>query len=287
VTLALSLALGLLIGAVLGALGGGGAILTVPLLVYVLGQTAQQATASSLVIVGVTAVAGAAGHARAGNVRWGTAASFGVTGIAAAYAGTALNTRIDPHVLLIGFALVMLLAAAGMLLRSRREIRAAHPPSALQPSQEMVAAGAAGTSTAQLLLPQARPVSHIGRRPEALRVLAAGLAVGFMTGLFGVGGGFVIVPALTLAVGLPMPVAAGTSLLIIALNSGTALVARAGSAHFDWAVIVPFTGAAIAGTILGRGVAGRVPHATLNRAFAVLLMVVAVYLAIQNILALR
>jgi uncharacterized protein len=286
-TLVAALVLGLLIGAVLGALGGGGAILTVPLLVYVLGQTAQEATASSLVIVGVTAVAGAAGHARAGSVRWGTAASFGVTGIAAAYAGTALNARIDPHVLLIGFALVMILAAAGMLMKARREIRAAQEQFNPQPPKGVARPGSAGASTAQLLIPRARSVMRPGRRREALRVLAAGLTVGFLTGLFGVGGGFVIVPALTLAVGLPMPVAVGTSLLIIALNSGTALLARAGTAHFDWSLIVPFTAAAIGGTVLGRRGASRYQHATLNRAFAVLLIVVAAFLAIENILALR
>jgi hypothetical protein len=121
---------------------------------------------------------------------------------------------------------------------------------------------------------------------QLIKVVAAGLTVGFLTGLFGVGGGFVIVPALTLALGLPMSIAVGTSLLIIALNSASALAARAGSAHFDWAVIVPFTLAAMAGTVVGRRIADRLPNATLNRAFAVLLLLVAAFVGIHNAVAL-
>lgn len=242
--------LGLLIGTVLGGLGGAGAILTVPALVYLLGQGAQDATTSSLVIVGLTAVVGAADHARSGQVHWRTGISFGVAGIVAAFAGTALNRRVDEHVLLLGFSAVMILAAAGMLIRT--------------PSVAATVPLAAAT---------------------VVRVLLAGLAVGFITGFFGVGGGFVIVPALVLVLGLPIPAAVGTSLAIIAINSAASLAARAGQAHFDWALIVPFTIAAMAGSLAGKSIADRLPETALNRAFALLLFAVATYIAITSVLA--
>ncbi len=287
-SVAAALGLGLLIGAVLGALGGGGAILTVPLLVYILGQSAQDATTSSLVIVGLTAAVGTIGHARAGHVRWRTGLVFGVTGLASAYAGTALNRQIDERVLLLGFAAVMIAAAVGMLVRSGKAIG---PPEGDLPDAAVVNAhrpGVSDSGTAGVQLVAA----PVGVRPprrqtvQMIKVVAAGLTVGFLTGLFGVGGGFVIVPALTLALGLPLPIAVGTSLLIIALNSASALAARAGSAHFDWAVIAPFTLAAMAGTVAGRWIADRLPNSALNRAFAVLLLLVAAFVGGHNALAL-
>lgn len=253
-TLALTLLLGAVIGISLGALGGGGSILTVPALVYVLGESARSATTASLVIVGVTSVVGAIGHARAGHVRWRAGLTFGLVGVAASYAGTALNHHVDSNVLLLAFAGLMLVAAAAMLRRA---------PDA-EPAAE-VAAGSVGT---------------------AVKVIAAGLAVGFLTGFLGVGGGFVIVPALVMALGFPMPVAVGTSLLVIALNCAAALGARAGQGSFDWAVIIPFTAAAVVASLAGGFIAERVNARTLTRAFAALLVVVAVYTAVRSALAL-
>jgi uncharacterized membrane protein YfcA len=285
---AAALGLGLLIGAVLGALGGGGAILTVPLLVYVLGQSAQDATSSSLVIVGLTAAVGTIGHARAGHVRWRTGFVFGVAGLATAYAGTALNRQIDEHVLLLGFAAVMIAAAIGMLVRSGKATGSPDGERPDAPAVDAHRSGGPDSGTVGLQLASAPVAVRRLHTPtlQMIKVVAAGLTVGFLTGLFGVGGGFVIVPALTLALGLPMPIAVGTSLLIIALNSASALAARAGSAHFDWAVIAPFTLAAMAGTVAGRRIADRLPNSALNRAFAVLLILVAAFVGGHNALAL-
>ncbi|MGY1706190.1 sulfite exporter TauE/SafE family protein [Geodermatophilus sp. SYSU D00697] len=249
--------LGLLIGVVLGALGGGGAVLTVPALVHVLGLDAQAATTASLFIVGTSAVVAALGHARSGRVRWGVGAGFGVAGIAAGFAGTALNQRVDPDVLLLAFSGVVLLAAAAMLAQTRSPDRRPVP-----------VAGPAADAGA--------PAPPTGRS-RVVAVVGVGLVVGFLTGFFGVGGGFVIVPALTLVLRLPMGHAVGTSLVVIAVNSGAALVARAGTAHFDWAVIAPFTLAAVAGSLVGKRVADRLDPSSLTRAFAVLLVVVALY----------
>ncbi|GAA1904043.1 sulfite exporter TauE/SafE family protein [Streptantibioticus ferralitis] len=243
----LGMALGGLIGLCLGALGGGGSILTVPVLVYALGQSAQSATTGGLVVVGLTAVCSTWSHARAGNVRWGAGAAFGASGIAASYGGTALNRLVNPTVLMLCFAALMVVSAVAMFRRGR-------------------------TSA---------PVPERTRKTPVARILASGLAVGFLTGFLGVGGGFVIVPALVGALGYEMPVAVGTSLLVIAINSAVALAARAGEETLHWAVIAPLTAAAVIGSLLGRRASARVPSATLTRAFATLTVAVAGYLAVR------
>jgi len=117
-TVLLAASLGLIIGLSLGALGGGGSILTVPALVYALGETAQSATTGSLVIVGITAAAAAVGHARAGRVRWRAGLAFGAAGVAASLVGTHLNARVQPEVLLVAFAVLMLIAAGAMFAKT-------------------------------------------------------------------------------------------------------------------------------------------------------------------------
>ncbi|MGW0435685.1 sulfite exporter TauE/SafE family protein [Micromonospora sp. NPDC003197] len=257
-TLVVTLALGLVIGTVLGALGGGGAILTVPALVYLLGQPAGEATTGSLVIVGLTSAVGVLSHARSGHVRWRTGLAFGASGTLAALLGTVVNRHVAPDVLLLIFAAFMVLAATGMLLRTR-------------PGDE---AGAEQDETAAPTTPRTR----------LLPLVVAGAGVGFLTGFLGVGGGFIIVPALVLAIGLPMSAAVGTSLLVIVINSAAALLARAGTASFDWAVVAPFTLAAMVGTLGGKRIADRLPAAVATRAFAVLILVVAGYTVLHTLI---
>lgn len=250
---------GALIGLSLGALGGGGSLLAVPTLVYVLGEPARAATTESLVIVGVAALAAAVSHARAGHVRWLAGAGFGVIGGFASYAGTALNRLVDPRVQLLTFAALIVVAALALLRRGEGS------------ASEPVTASASLTS----------------RGPSGVtRVLVAAVAVGVLTGFFGVGGGFVILPALVLTLGFSLPAAVGTSLLVIAVNSGSALLARAGHESFHWAVILPFTGAAILGSLAGRRVTANVSPATLARSFAGLLLAVAAFVATQSAFAL-
>lgn len=150
-TLAVTIGLGLLIGLSLGALGGGGSILTVPALVYVLGQDARSATTSSLFIVGISALIGSLGHARSGRVRWGVGLAFGLTGIAASFAGTAVNRLVDPNVLLLAFAALVLVAAAGMFAKSR----------ATAPAKERI-----------LVAPGGSPATHPPRPSRPLRPAA-------------------------------------------------------------------------------------------------------------------
>jgi uncharacterized membrane protein YfcA len=257
--------LGFLIGLSLGAFGGGGSILAVPALVYAAGQDPKAATATSLLLVGSAALVGMGTHWRAGRVRVGTGIVFGLTGIAGSLAGSALNHHLDPNVLLLGFAGLVLVAAWRMLTGC---------PTCTNVG-ETRALTAAAPGTTLTLLRQA-----IDTRTVVV-VLLAGTAVGFLTGLFGVGGGFVIVPALALGLKLPMPQAIGTSLLVIAINSGVALTTRLATTAIDWHLTLPFTIAAIAGVLTGGKVADRLDPERSLRWFAGLLVAVAFYMAIR------
>lgn len=260
--------LGFLIGLSLGALGGGGSILAVPVLVYAAGQDPRAATATSLFLVGSAALVGMDGHRRAGRVRVGTGVSFGFAGIGGSLAGTALNRHIDPDLLLLGFAGLVLLAAWRMLTAC---------PTCTAVGEQLELARDAAAEACDIPANDPRRI---------LKVLAAGTAVGFLTGLFGVGGGFVIVPALALVMKLPMPQAIGTSLLVIAINSAVALAARLATTSIDWEVTLPFTVAAIAGVITGGKVADRIDATRSLRWFSALLVAVAAYTAVDAVTAL-
>jgi uncharacterized membrane protein YfcA len=265
-------ALGLLIGVVLGGLGGGGGVLTVPALVYLLGQSAQDATTSSVVVVGISAVAGVLARARSGSVDWRTALVFGVVGVPAAVLGALLNRHVAEPVLLLSFAATTLVAAALML---------AGPPRPGLDEDEPPRAPA----------PRDGPRSALDARPRqrarrAVPVVACGLTVGLLTGFLGVGGGFLIVPALVIALRMPMVPAIGTSLAILTINAVASFVPRVATADLDWAVLLPFTLAAVLGTILGKRVADRLSGSALRRAFAVLLILVGVAVAVESLVSL-
>ena len=259
---------GLVVGLSVGALGGGGSILAVPALVYLFGQDSRAATTTSLIIVGVTSVIGAIPHQRAGRVRIGQGIVFGLLGVVGSYAGSRLSTAVPDEVLLAGFAVLILVVAALMTRRRRQQAR--------------IAPGTA---------PVAEPPPVIVWRPHlrldwgrAGTVLGTATGVGLLTGFFGVGGGFAVVPALVLALGLSMPVAVGTSLVVIAINSATALASRFGQdVTLDWALIGGFMAAAVVGSLLGSRVVSRVSPARLSLVFTILLVVVAVYTAARSV----
>jgi hypothetical protein len=261
--------LGFLIGLSLGALGGGGSILAVPVLVYAAGQDPRAATATSLLLVGTASLVGMVTHWRAGRVRVGVGVVFGLAGIGGSLAGSALNRHIDPDLLLLGFAGLVVLAAWRMLTGC---------PTCTKVGEEQEIAATGGVATL-------RGTSIT--LATVLAVLAAGTGVGFLTGLFGVGGGFVIVPALALVLKLPMPEAIGTSLLVIAINSAVALASRLATTTIDWGVTLPFMVAAIGGVMTGGRVADRLDPERSLRWFAALLVAVAVYTATRAGLALR
>jgi uncharacterized membrane protein YfcA len=259
--------LGFVIGLALGALGGGGSIVAVPALVYVAGQEPAAATTTSLLVVGTAAVVGMVGHARAGRVRFRAGVVVGVTGIGGSLAGSALNRNIDGDLLLLGFGLLVLVAAWRMITGC---------PSCTRVGEE-------------LALAQGGSAVQTKRRLDGAMVVRIGLVgtgVGFLTGLFGVGGGFVIVPALTLALGFTMPQAIGTSLLIIAINAATALTARLGTSGIEWSVALPFTAAALTGVLTGTTIAHRVDAAALVRWFAASLVALSLYITTTTVTSL-
>ncbi|ANW64753.1 hypothetical protein BCA37_15200 [Mycobacterium sp. djl-10] len=229
---ALAIGLAVFVGIALGLLGGGGSILTVPLLAYVAGMDAKQAIATSLLVVGVTSAIGAVSHARAGRVQWRTGLIFGAAGMAGAYAGGLLARFIPGTVLLIGFALMMIATAVAML-RGRKNVQQA------QGSQRL-------------------PVP---------KILAEGLVVGLVTGLVGAGGGFLVVPALALLGGLPMPVAVGTSLIVIAMKSFAGLGGYLSSVQINWSVALAVTAAAVVGALVGARLTAMVNPDALRKAF--------------------
>lgn len=261
--------LGFLVGLSLGALGGGGSILAVPVLVYAAGQDPQAATATSLVLVGSASIVGMVSHHRAGRVHVWTGLVFGLVGVGGSLLGSAVNRRLDPDVLLLAFSVLVLVAAWRMLTGC---------PTCTKVGEDRAieeARGANGPASAGLLT---RAAAGIDLR-TALLVLGAGSAVGLLTGLFGVGGGFVIVPALTLLLKMPMPDAIGTSLLVIAVNSAVALTTRLATVGIDWSITLPFAVAAIAGVLVGSKVADRLDAERSLRWFAGLLLAVALYTA--------
>ncbi|WP_101255925.1 sulfite exporter TauE/SafE family protein [Streptomyces barkulensis] len=246
-TLTLVLILALLVGVSLGLLGGGGSILTVPLLVYVAGMDAKEAIATSLFVVGVTSAVGMINHARGGRVRWRTGVLFGAAGMVGAYVGGLIGGNIPDVVLLIAFAVMMIVTAAAML-RGRRDVDP-------------------GKAHKQL------PVG---------RVLLDGAAVGLATGLVGAGGGFLVVPALALLGGLPMPVAVGTSLLVIAMKSAAGFAGYLSTVQIDWTLTLAVTGSAIVGSLAGARLAGRVPAAVLSRLFAWFVLAMGTFVLVQQ-----
>lgn len=251
--------LGLLVGLVLGSLGGGGGIITVPVLIYLLGMAPLAATTASLVIVGLSSLLSAVAHTRAGNVRWGRAVTFGLLGTAGTWVGAHLAGRVDPDRLLLGFGVLLLTVAVVMLRKSLADTPA-----------QAEAGDAPGdrSGTRRVVAPHG----------VGWRLVAAATGVGLLTGFFGVGGGFVVVPALTLLLGFEMPVAIGTSLVVIAVNSATALASRlGGGTSVDWATVWLFTAGAAVGGLAGAALSTRLPARTLTRAFAVLLVLVALY----------
>ncbi|HLJ66691.1 MAG TPA: sulfite exporter TauE/SafE family protein [Chloroflexota bacterium] len=251
---ALSVLLGSLVGFSLGLIGGGGSILTVPLLVYVLGESVSSAIGTSLAIVGLNALAGFLGHWRERRVRLQTGLAFGAVGTAGAFLGTWLGHFLPAREILFLFALLMIVAALAMVRRTEP---------ALVPLQEGVNEDAYSTD-------------------DRGRVLVAGVGVGVLTGFFGVGGGFVVVPALVIVLGLPMRLAVGTSLLIIAINSAAGLIAHLHYGTISLATTLLFAAGGMVGTVLGTRLAGRVPEPQLRRIFAYGMVVVALYLLVKD-----
>ena len=245
---AVAVGLAVVVGVSLGLLGGGGSILAVPVLVYLAGLEPREAIATSLLVVGTTSAIGVLPHARAGRVRWRTGLLFGAAGMAGAFGGGRLGAAVPEAVLLAGFA-VMMLATAAAMLRGRGDDR---------------------------------PRRTHGDVP-VLHVLAEGVVVGAVTGLVGAGGGFLVVPALALLGGLPMPAAVGTSLVVIAMKSFAGLAGYLSVVDVDWALAGAFTAAAVAGSFAGARLAGRIPQDALRRGFGWFVLAMGAFVLVQQL----
>ena len=277
-TAVLAGALGIAVGLVIGTLGGGGGVLAVPALVYALGQDARTATTGSIIIVGVISIVGVLVRARGRSIAWRTGIAFGVIGAPAAWAGTLLNRAVPQPVLLLAFAALTLAVAALMLVKKRAADPIGEPPCRPTPMSDGV-----GTSVAVMeRVPAPARSSPLAR---TAKVVISAVVVGFVTGFLGVGGGFLVVPALTLVLAMDMPAAIATSLLAISLNSVSSLVARADDLQLDWGVVLPFTGVAIVGALAGKLVADRLSSAALNRGFAFMLVAVGAFVGIESLIA--
>lgn len=247
--LVVAVILSVFVGISLGLLGGGGSILTLPILRYALGMEGHSAIAVSLLVVGATSAAALIPHARAGRVRWRTGLIFGAAGMAGAYlAGHQLAPLIPESVLLVAFGAMMFVTAIAML-RGRK-------------------------APAKVAAPKELPV---------LKVLGEGLVVGAVTGLVGAGGGFLVVPALVILGGLPMEAAVGTSLVVISLKSFAGFAGYAGHTPVDYQVAMAVVAAAVAGSFVGGRLAGIVSPEKLRSGFGWFVIVMAFFILAQEV----
>lgn len=247
-TLLIPSVLGYVIGLVLGLLGGGGSILTVPALVYILGQTPQVAVTASLMIVGVNSAVGAMFHSKQGTLNWRVALAFGGVGMVTAYFAAGLSSLFSATVLMTAFATLMLIVGIFMIIR---------------------------------------PAKNTQARPDAERswakVIGAGAVIGVLTGFLGVGGGFLIVPALVMLVGLPMQQAVGTSLVIIAMNSLSGFLGHLGETSMEVSLLLIFVVTGLLGTFTGTRLAQYIESKQLQRLFAGFILVLATLLLADNV----
>ena len=277
----IAIALGLLVGVSLGALGGGGSTLAVPILVFVAGLQAQDATTASLLVVGVASAFGVVSHFRNGNVRLGSGLAFGAAGILGSRVGLLVNRSLDENVLLLAFAALILFVAARMYRSADPAAAGDGTPVVDAPDDDTPASERAAIATTQRTV--ALPRFEMSASAIA-KLAGAATAVGLLTGLFGVGGGFAVVPALTLLLKFPAKEAIGTSLVVIVINAAMALAMRAGNLGFDWALIGPFLVTVTIGVVVGTRVAKDIDARRLTRMFALMLGVVAVYTAASTLL---
>ena len=242
----LGVILAVLIGVTLGLLGGGGSILTVPILLYVFELPPEQAITASLLVVGATSAVSLVPHAIAGRVRWRTGALFGAASMAGAYLGGRVSKLLPPSLLVLGFGVMMLVTAVAMM-RGRRDLSSAAPAT-----------------------------------PPLARIAAQGVGVGAVTGLIGAGGGFLVVPALVLLGRLSMTSAVGTSLLVIAMNSAAGFLGHSG-VSVPYNIALPVAGAAIVGSLIGSRFASRVAPDSLRRGFAWFVVAMAIFVLGQQV----
>jgi uncharacterized protein len=249
-----ALALGLFVGVVLGVVGGGGSIIAVPALVYGVGMSPAQAIPTSLLVVGASSLAALIPRFREG-INWPVVLLVGAAGIPAAWGGTAIGKLLDPNTLMLAFAALMVIAGIRMLTRTHET------------------EGSCSTGPTRAF------------RTCAPKAVGVGLLVGFLTGLLGVGGGFLITPALTLFLGLRMKQAVGSSLAIIVINSVAGFSAHAAGFAIEWPTVLAFAIPAILGSLVAARFARRLKDTHVRVSFAVLIFAVAAWVTASTVTA--
>ncbi|MFZ3572507.1 sulfite exporter TauE/SafE family protein [Streptomyces sp. BH097] len=279
--LILAVLCGAVVGLALGGLGGGGGVLAVPALVYLLDVDPADAGTTSLLIVTVTSATALARHAGTGTVRWRTGALFAAVGAVPTIGASMLAHRLPQNLLTGAFAVLAAVAAAVMLrgTRTRGDTAPARPPT-------RAATGPAPGHVhvhVHVHVHEAEQTITEARHGSPLRTAGAGAGLGTVTGLLGVGGGFLAVPTLVSVLRLPMRVAVGTSLVVTLLNSLMSLTTRLTTEgiSIDPAVLGPFVGAAILGAWDARRLAARLSGPALQRTFAVLLLATAAFMLVD------
>lgn len=251
--LELAAVLALLIGVLLGMLGGGGSVLLVPVLLYVLKLAPKDALATSQLVMAATTLVAMLLHARAGRVVFGTGVIFGLSGMLGSYLGGRIAHHIPAKLLLAGF-IVLMLASAVQMLRAKR-----------------TAEGESGSDDAG--------AAHTASWSMGLTI---GFPTGLIAGMLGAGGGFLVVPALTLFGGLPMPQAVGTSLLVIAMQSFAGSMGYLGHATVDVKLVTVLAVSMSASSLVGSVLSQKVPALLLRRLFALLLLSVATLMLLRT-----
>ena len=269
----LSLLFGLMVGFALGLTGGGGSIFAVPLLVYGLGTPVHEAVVTSLAAVGTTALGGGLARLRGGEAELRTALIFGLSGIVGAPLGAWLNPRFPEAALLAGFALLMLAVAMRMWRQASRR------------PEETRVIRAGGDGEADTTGPVCRydPGGQLRFTSRcAARLALTGSATGLLSGLFGVGGGFLIVPALVLMAALPMRRAVATSLWVIAIISALSFTSHVlAGARLDLELTAGFVGGGLGGMALGIAIGRRLAGPTLQKLFAGMIVAVAIFMLVK------
>jgi hypothetical protein len=248
------LSLGLFVGIVLGVVGGGGSIIAVPALVYGVGMSPAEAIPTSLLVVGISSLAALIPRLREG-INWPVVLIVGAAGIPAAWGGTAVGRLLDPNILMLAFAVIMVVAGIRMLMRTK----------------ETDGSCSIGPNRAF--------------RYCAPKAVGVGLLVGFLTGLLGVGGGFLITPALTLFLGLRMKQAVGSSLAIIVINSAAGFGAHAAGFTIDWPSVLSFAVPATLGSLFAARLARRLQDKHIRVSFAMLIFAVAAWVTVSTVAA--
>jgi uncharacterized membrane protein YfcA len=267
----LAIVYGAVVGVALGLTGGGGSILGVPLLVLALGVLPADAVAMSLVSVAATALVGATQSLRHGLIVWQPSLIFAAGGMLSAPAGTSAARHLPQDALVAAFALLAVTVGSLMWRAARRN--------PAQASAVRAVALAPGSGPVCVLAPD----GQLRFTAPCAAVLAGiGVGTGFLSGLLGVGGGFLIVPALVVLGGVPMRQAVGTSLVVIAMNTLAGYGGYHGTVDVPWMIVLQFAGVAAAGILVGSVMLKRVPQQMLKRAFAVLLLLIGALILWQN-----